>query len=1237
MSKIGKALAMAVGIAAAVLLFAGTVRAEAHTDHCECGGSPTALSSTAHTCDDPVPEWEAVTTPADLLTKAAQTDTELWLYIDQEATEFTLTNRVMIGAGSTVHLCLNGHKVVAKSAARAFYIDDTSESTLTICDCARTTESGIYAGSTSNGSTYGGNFYIGHFGTLRMYNVTVSGGHAGRHGGNMYLLNGNKDADQRLPFQFFDCTIKDGYSGGSGDTTKNGGNITATKVKLEFYNTTVTGGTTTYTGSTTANGGNIYVSGEYLKVVGGSIDTASAKTSGGNIYATQAAVTLSDNAVVSGGSSTSHGGNIFVAKNTTLTLEDDAKIYGGSATGSNVFGGNVYIQNSDSTTVSGVFYMNGGEVYGGNCTGNGANVRVEGRFYMSGGTIRDPLSKDSVFVNIQQDLTRSLHSYMEMSGGTIKDPAAGKANIWVNGGSSSSSSYLSGVLRMTGGTLQVSEGKTGRNIGSQGAIYISGNSHLIHNGTAGMSGSNIYIYSSASSKPDRTDTTDTTKYHPYLEITGGTIEGGSAANASSDSDPILATTTQIYGGSIFLSTRVKSPNTYTIKNATITGGSVDASGHSDYTFACGGNIYVGRATALIENCTVTQGSVTITGTTTRAFGGNIFVDTDGELTIKDSAVNSGALLKTGTASVNGNGTNISTKGILNIQGTTVVNNPRQSATGNNTATNADSARIYLTGGTVDYIQTVSGKSELHVSGGSIPGGVGVYTGKLYVTAGRVGGFTLSNSNSIAEISGGYVSGTIKLNNGSATFTGGFYQNDPEAATGFAAHGTLGDGDAVIPGTYSNPDTTDTTVYGYEVAPGYVIIATSIARPGDVANVAAISGGGRVRASSNPVLTAGESAAYEFVKWELPDGTESTDNPLAVTASGDYVAVYRYKSSGEYTLNVTDLAGAAFTAYTVDSGAATSPYPSGTEITLTYSGEESDFNGWYNESDKLISRETVYTFNIIRNTTLKAAVKAETASVIFYTISNQVYRSVAKSSLTSDADLPAVPTVRGKTDGAWNKDFAAIQASAADIIEVKPTYTDGSDVYEVTVQYVDETGTAVAEEETKDPKPVTEMTSVTAPDINGYVFQYYLLNGEIVSYGATTTFRFNTNTTIQAVYGPAAVTEKVTVTFVTKTVDNQMLYFEALRSVPENYTLKEQGILFANEAKMAGVDAETALTLNSANCYDYKSTGKGLNDVTGLTLKNVPDTVYARAYVVYEVSGEIGVAFSEIASLTPAQN
>ena len=152
-------------------------------------------------------------------------------------------------------------------------------------------------------------------------------------------------------------------TGVDSSNTKNGTCVTV-DANAKFY---MLGGTITG-GKTTGNGGNVYVAANGSMVMTGGLITAGNATRGANVYMNNGADFKMLGGTISAGHA-DNGGNLYVGGSTvkaTFSMSGDAVISGGTVTGN---GGNIYINNLSEATIT------SGTVTGGNAK-NGGNINI---------------------------------------------------------------------------------------------------------------------------------------------------------------------------------------------------------------------------------------------------------------------------------------------------------------------------------------------------------------------------------------------------------------------------------------------------------------------------------------------------------------------------------------------------------------------------------------------------------------------------------------------------------------------------------------------------------------------------------------------------------------------------------------------------------------------------------------------------------------------------------------------
>ena len=894
---------------------------------------------------------------------------------------------------------------------------------------------------------------------------------------------------------------------------------------------------------------------------------------------------------IEGGKSTTCGGNIWIngigssgVKFFHCTIKGGAAMR--SEDGKSAQGGNLFVGNSsaagdlwliDTTLSGGVAHHLG--------TASGS--------YASGG-----------------------NAYIRCSGTVQKAHFVG-ATVITGGTASSEKMYTSGGnIHLTAGTAEVGAGVT-----------ISG-------GTSRSDAGNFMIGTGAN-----------------VTVNGATITGGTGAT----------------GGSITVE-----KGTLTIRGTTtVSGGRATSKG---------GNLYVkgDGASVTIEDGIIEKGEMT---SSSGSYGGNVAVDA-GTVTITGGTIRDGKVANANGYNLSVGYSGTSTKGTVVIRGGT-IGGALSGTKGNSVCTQANSANpvysgtLEIYGGTFgEAVQSVGG--SLTISGGTFAT-VAAHTGALTVNGGTFDLINANGANANADadviVNGGYAGSLIRdrsANNAvTVAINGGFFVSAPDEIY-------LGTGKHLFAGSYTNPDAGDTKTYAYEVAEGYLIESTA-RRQGDLSRPFQdeyVGGGGVYRKDevftlSIPVEDGMPVSGDRFIGWyDAEDLTvcisDSARFGIPATKDAVYYALYEPVPTSTCTLKVT---GGAYTyrlSYDgpeetgTDAGITAS---AGAMVTLIYAGEE-PLGAWVNESGKLLSRDQKISLQLMRDMEVRLIAKPTSEAVaVFYNKSHQVLRSFPLSELT-DADIPAVPSVTGFSGGVWKAGGKTIGTAdeirsalqeGSSVVEVMAAYESASSTYTVTIKGVmlGEEGTLPSSWERYDYVDTSFTAEIGSPikldlkrpatslpfDFLGYADE----NGDRLTYYLASFIRFDHDTQIYAVFGDPELLREAggkwnsgssCIRFVTKEKAGNEVRLEALRFIWPGHLIQEQGILFTNEAGLGGRPAEEVLQEDNTSVYRYVSNGRYFADVTGLTLKNVDEKIYARAYVVLGGVASTNVVYSEIAEIAP---
>lgn len=432
-------------------------------------------------------------------------------------------------------------------------------------------------------------------------------------------------------------------------------------------------------------------------------------------------------------------------------------------------------------------------------------------------------------------------------------------------------------------------------------------------------------------------------------------------------------------------------------------------------------------------------------------------------------------------------------------------------------------------------------------------------------------------------------------------------------------------------------------YGVEVGKFTVMVTSRTT--GSNSPVANVTGGGsNITYAQGTKVTASAISGYKFVGWFVNEYTGtpySTDLACEVKPTADctMIAVYEPISGGKFWLTVTA------SEFTVNGGAVQDSYlyeqfAVGASVTVNFTGSE-NFLYWVNESGKVVSTSKTYTFSMGSATTLKAvyAEKEEhQAMVVFISHTQQVISSKGYTD-TQEIQFPEPPIKMGATFVRWSMTEAEIRAAMATtttgIIVVEPVYEFSAGSYTVTVNYPnDETATYTA--------TVGKITTVTAKSIDGKVFKCWKNGDTVLGYTETLKIAPRGDLTLTAEYVDAGTTvDRLPVIALTEISASQQgakyaVSFTATRSVPDGYTVTEQGILVSTNSRYGQSDALDAMKLdaNGAKPDDTFILKATNTDATGVTVLNgtvsaADRTVYGRAYMILrDSSGAMVYVYSD---------
>jgi len=283
-------------------------------------------------------------------------------------------------------------------------------------------------------------------GNANMYDGTITGGDTANQGGNL-LISGGK-------FHMYGGTISGGHAGGSG------GNVFVHR-SGEFR---MSGDARIEGGVSDAHSGNVLVDGKMTMTDNAVVTGGKAGTGAGNInvnYLTSGdkeysgTLTIDGNATVTDGVSGSHGGNIRVLKGGSATISGNAVISGGIAKGtgnpSEPSGGNINMIDGATVTLSGNAKVIDGQSYhtaGNICISSGATLTIQDNAIVSGGKMTN--SKGNLNVTPSENAGSAnifcVDGHLVLKGGTI----TGNTQVYANGTAGASLTVSGAPVVQTG-------------------------------------------------------------------------------------------------------------------------------------------------------------------------------------------------------------------------------------------------------------------------------------------------------------------------------------------------------------------------------------------------------------------------------------------------------------------------------------------------------------------------------------------------------------------------------------------------------------------------------------------------------------------------------------------------------------------------------------------------------------------------------------------------------------------
>ncbi|MBQ6676850.1 MAG: InlB B-repeat-containing protein, partial [Clostridia bacterium] len=418
-----------------------------------------------------------------------------------------------------------------------------------------------------------------------------------------------------------------------------------------------------------------------------------------------------------------------------------------------------------------------------------------------------------------------------------------------------------------------------------------------------------------------------------------------------------------------------------------------------------------------------------------------------------------------------------------------------------------------------------------------------------------------------------------------------------------------------------------------------------------ATVCRLSGGGTFGDGESVTVTAFPRKGYLFEGWYDASDTSfstnlSTEQSYTFTVSSDtsLVALFRI---AEGSLSHLTVHGSL---YVVNNGAVqsdmyTAAYNTGEMMYLSFRDDSKDFLYWVNSNGNILSTEKDFSFRLASDMEITAyyaqtGTENTTAMVIFRNHFKQVLLSRTYAS-GQPILYPNPPTWSGNVFTGWyiadaNGEPTATEATEAAIyaemagnnaVIVVPGYVPDGEEYTVNVSYTDGTDELLEGETYVLGTGGSKVFK--APTIGNYIFQYWTLNGTIITYNKSCTVYYSIPggvADLQAVYGTEAPAAEPTVNIIeTLTgmenekyiVTNTFHYY-----APSEYTVMESGFVWSKNGSIYGTsDGADKLKLGASDTKKHV-TPYTVNEAIysfNIRTSNPENVYYVKAYIILRTS------------------
>ena len=444
-----------------------------------------------------------------------------------------------------------------------------------------------------------------------------------------------------------------------------------------------------------------------------------------------------------------------------------------------------------------------------------------------------------------------------------------------------------------------------------------------------------------------------------------------------------------------------------------------------------------------------------------------------------------------------------------------------------------------------------------------------------------------------------------------------------------------------------------THFAYKIVPNaeYTLSAMTDCDGKSVGNITVSPAKDSYVSGDEITLTAPSVLGYDFLGWYkgVEQVCENLVYTFTITANTELVAKYKVNDTPAVVTIKVENGNACTANGTQITTEGKVSVKIGDTLTITAKDEDKKVLHWLNDSNKVLGSDNSLEITVTGSMTITLVYESEaeggqSAFVQFVSDYGQVLYAKLVSNY-SEIEVPYAPSKLGYKFNGWVLGNTKVEADSTAVnekiaggektITIKPTYTDNSSDFTVTLKY--KLGDGIVEDRTVTKSySIGKTLTLTAEPIEGYTFECWKNeNGEVLGYSDSYVMQVTGNYTLIACYVEEGTTVEVKkpviniseLITVDEDDDIHKLSCVVTRNVPERYEVIEQGVLYGKNL------GNSDFVYGDDGVKRYISNSLALNGVVRFNCKvtDLDLVVYFRGYMLLKdtETGNIEYYYSEI--------